>query len=205
MAGEKLKYNKTALKAQRDALAKYQKFLPILQLKKMQLQIVIRQLEPVIETKQSELAALAGACHAWASLLTDQAVDIHDFLHIREVRTETDNIAGVEVPEFQEVVFQETPYSLFATPVWIDTAIETLRKLVAVREEIRVLREKEARIREELRTTTQRCNLFEKKLIPELRENIRKIKIFLGDQETAAVGRAKIAKAKNQRPEVQAP
>ena len=63
---------------------------------------------------------------------------------------------------------------------------------------IRVLREKEALIREELRTTTQRCNLFEKKLIPELKENIRKIKIFLGDQETAAVGRAKIAKVKTQ-------
>jgi len=50
--------------------------------------------------------------------------------------------------------------------------------------------------KEELRTTTQRVNLFEKKLIPELRENIRKIKIFLGDEETAAVGRAKLAKGK---------
>jgi V/A-type H+-transporting ATPase subunit D len=47
-----------------------------------------------------------------------------------------------------------------------------------------------------LRTTTQRVNLFEKKLIPELRENIRRIKIFLGDDETAAVGRAKLAKGK---------
>ncbi len=56
--------------------------------------------------------------------------------------------------------------------------------------------EKESLLRQELRTTTQRVNLFEKKLIPELKENIRKIKIFLGDEETAAVGRAKQAKAK---------
>ncbi len=205
MAGEKLKYNKTALKAQRDALAKYEKFLPILQLKKMQLQIVIRQLEPEIEKRRNELVALGEGCHSWASLLTDQTTDVHDFLQVKEVRTETDNIAGVEVPEFQEVVFTEPPYSLFATPAWLDKAIETLRQLIAVREEIRVLKEKEARIREELRTTTQRCNLFEKKLIPELKENIRKIKIFLGDQETAAVGRAKIAKAKTQALEVHAP
>lgn len=198
MAVEKVKYNKTALKAQRDSLAKYEKFLPILQLKKMQLQIVLRQLEPQIEAKEQELASTAEAARPWSKLLSDPTVEINDFLQIREVRVEMDNIAGVEVPEFREVSFEETPYSLFATPSWLDTAIDSMRHLVAIREEIRVLREKEALIREELRTTTQRCNLFEKKLIPELKENIRKIKIFLGDQETAAVGRAKIAKSKTQ-------
>lgn len=198
MAVEKVKYNKTALKAQRDGLAKYQKFLPILQLKKMQLQIVLRQLEPQIEAKERELAATAEGVRPWSRLLSDPGVDINDYLNIREVRVEMDNIAGVEVPEFQEVLFEETPYSLFATPSWLDPAIDSMRQLVAVREEIRVLRQKDTLIREELRTTTQRCNLFEKKLIPELKENIRKIKIFLGDQETAAVGRAKIAKVKTQ-------
>jgi len=202
MAGEKLKYNKTALKAQRDALGKYQKFLPILQLKKMQLQIVIRQLEPEIAGKKETLSSVAEGTRPWARLLTDPSVDVNDFLEIREVVTDTDNIAGVEVPEFRDVVFEERPYSLFTTPSWLDTAVENLRQMLAVREEIRVLQEKEARIREELRTTTQRCNLFEKKLIPELKENIRRIKIFLGDQETAAVGRAKIAKAKTQEMEV---
>jgi len=198
MAVEKVKYNKTALKAQRDGLAKYEKFLPILQLKKMQLQIVLRQLEPEIEAKEKELSAAAEGIRPWSRLLSDPLVDINDFLVIREVRVEMDNIAGVEVPEFREVLFQDRPYSLFATPSWLDAAIDTMRRLVSIREEIRLLREKEALIREELRTTTQRCNLFEKKLIPELKENIRKIKIFLGDQETAAVGRAKIAKVKTQ-------
>ena len=202
MAVEKVKYNKTALKAQRDGLAKYRKFLPILQLKKMQLQIVLRQLEPQIEAKVQGLSAATEGIRPWSRLLSDALVDINDFLKIEEVRVEMDNIAGVEVPEFREVVFRETPYSLFATPSWLDTAIEAMRHLVAIREEIRALRKKEALIREELRTTTQRCNLFEKKLIPELTENIRKIKIFLGDQETAAVGRAKIAKAKTQEREV---
>ena len=202
MATEKLKYDKTALKEQRDGLAKYRKFLPILQLKKMQLQVVIRQLEPVINKKMAELSAIAEGSRPWSRLLTDPQVDIGDFLRVEEVRTETDNIAGVEVAEFQEVVFQDETYSLFATPSWLDKAVVNLRQMIAVREEIRVLQEKENRIREELRTTAQRCNLFEKKLIPELKENIRKIKIFLGDQETAAVGRAKIAKAKTRELEV---
>ncbi len=202
MAVEKVKYNKTALKAQRDALAKYEKFLPILQLKKMQLQIVLRQMEPLIEEKREQLSSTAEGIRPWARLLSDPAVDVTDYVRIAEVRTDMDNIAGVEVPEFREVVFEEVPYSLFATPSWLDAAVEGLQRLVALREELRVLREKEALIREELRTTTQRCNLFEKKLIPELKENIRKIRIFLGDQETAAVGRAKIAKVKTQEREV---
>ena len=198
---EKLKYNKTALKAQRDGLAKYQKFLPILQLKKMQLQIVIRQMEPVIEEKKRLLKEVAESVQPWSKYLTDPVVDIHDFLVIEQIRTQTDNIAGVEVPEFEEVLFRDVAYSLFATPPWLDHAISVLRNLISLREELRVLLEKEALIREELRTTTQRCNLFEKKLIPELKENIRKIRIFLGDEETASVGRAKLAKAKIQEAE----
>jgi V/A-type H+-transporting ATPase subunit D len=199
---EKLKYNKTALKAQRDARAKYEKFLPILQLKKMQLQIVIRQMEPLIESKTRELNETADQVRPWSRLLTDPSVDIGDYIGIEEVLTWTDNIAGVDVPEFKEVRFRDVPYSLFATPAWLDTAVSDLRGLVSLREEVRVLMLKEALIREELRITTQRCNLFEKKLIPELKENIRKIRIFLGDEETAAVGRAKLAKAKIQQSEV---
>ena len=48
----------------------------------------------------------------------------------------------------------------------------------------------------ELRTTSQRVNLFEKVKIPEAKDNIRRIGIYLGDQQTAAVVRGKIAKKK---------
>jgi V/A-type H+/Na+-transporting ATPase subunit D len=198
---EKLKYNKTSLKAQRDGLAKYEKFLPILQLKKMQLQIVIRQIEPQIEEKRRLLREAAESVQPWSKYLTDPAVDIHDFLAIQEVRLHTDNIAGVDVPEFMGILFKDAPYSFFTTPPWLDMAISSLQRIVTLREELRVLLRKEALIREELRTTAQRCNLFEKKLIPELKENIRRIRIFLGDEETASVGRAKLAKAKIQEAE----
>ena len=42
----------------------------------------------------------------------------------------------------------------------------------------------------------QRVNLFEKVMIPNTQDNIRRIRIALGDQMTAGVARAKIAKAK---------
>jgi V/A-type H+-transporting ATPase subunit D len=196
---EKPKFNKTALKQQRDALAKYQKFLPILMLKKMQLELVLRQMEPVIESKRREIADIVAGVSDWAALLSDPAVDVEEFLQIKEVAIKKDNIAGVEVPEFEKVSFIHKEYSLFATPAWLDNALVYLGRLVAAREELKVLFKKESLLREELRITTQRVNLFEKKLIPELKENIRKIKIFLGDEETAAVGRAKLAKGKLQK------
>jgi V/A-type H+/Na+-transporting ATPase subunit D len=60
--------------------------------------------------------------------------------------------------------------------------------------EIRILDEQIRRLGEELRITTQRVNLFEKVKIPEAQENIRRIGIYLGDQQTAQVVRGKIAK-----------
>ena len=196
---DKPKFNKTALKQQRDSLSKYQKFLPILMLKKMQLELVLRQMEPVIESKRREIADIVSGVSEWAELLSDPAVDVEEFLQVKEVITKKDNIAGVEVPEFEEISFIQKGYSLFATPAWLDNALVFLGRLVASREELKVLFIKESLLREELRLTTQRVNLFEKKLIPELKENIRKIKIFLGDEETAAVGRAKLAKGKLQK------
>jgi V/A-type H+/Na+-transporting ATPase subunit D len=196
---EKPKFNKTALKQQRDSLTKYQKFLPILMLKKMQLELVLRQMEPVMDAKRREIADIVAGVSEWAALLSDPSVDVEDFLQIKEVATKKDNIAGVEVPEFEKISFIQKEYSLFATPAWLDNALVYLGRLVASREELKVLLKKEALLREELRITTQRVNLFEKKLIPELKENIRKIKIFLGDEETAAVGRAKLAKGKLQK------
>ena len=44
--------------------------------------------------------------------------------------------------------------------------------------------------------TSQRVNLFEKVKIPACKENIRVIKIAIGDEQTAAVTRGKIAKSR---------
>ncbi|MBU0698885.1 MAG: hypothetical protein KKE59_05615, partial [Proteobacteria bacterium] len=139
---DKPKFNKTALKGQRDALAKYEKFLPILLLKKMQLQLVLRQLEPVLEGKRRELEDIVAGIKPWAGLLSEATIDMEDFLQIDEVRIKKDNIAGVEVPEFDGVLFKKILYSLFATPAWMDKALQVLRRMVAAREELRVLQVK---------------------------------------------------------------
>jgi V/A-type H+-transporting ATPase subunit D len=59
-----------------------------------------------------------------------------------------------------------------------------------------VLQRQRQLLAEELRLTSQRVNLFEKVMIPRTLDNIRVIRIALGDAQTAAVARAKLAKNK---------
>ena len=87
--------------------------------------------------------------------------------------------------------------NLYETDAWIDQGIETIKKLMHLRVERKIMEEQHRLLGEELRTTTQRVNLFEKVKIPEAKENIRVIRIFMGDQQTAAVARSKIAKGKS--------
>jgi len=79
-------------------------------------------------------------------------------------------------------------------PSWLDDAQDVMDSLIRLRTETGILEEQRRLISEELRTTAQRVNLFEKVKIPECRENIRTIKIYLGDEQTAAVARGKLAK-----------
>ena len=115
---------------------------------------------------------------------------------MKDILTSEANIAGVGVPVLDDVVFERSRPDLFATPPWIDAGLDAMEKLARQRVARRILEEQRRLIGEELRVTAQRVNLFEKVKIPESRENIRVIRIFLGDQQTAAVARGKIAKAR---------
>ncbi len=190
-----IKLTKNELKKQKDALKRYERYLPTLVLKKQQLQMVIRQVEAQERQKRHEKEAVKAKIDRWVAVFGEPA-SLDELLGVEEVVTEIGNIAGVDIPVFKDIRFWETEYDLFETPLWVDTAIEELKKLVALEEESRILREQAELLNQELRITSQRVNLFEKVKIPETRENIRTIQIYLGDQQTAAVVRGKIAKKK---------
>jgi V/A-type H+-transporting ATPase subunit D len=84
---------------------------------------------------------------------------------------------------------------LARTPAWLDKAVEAMKKVLLLDLEAQIVEEQRKRLDKELRTTTQRVNLFEKIKIPETRGNIKKIQVYLGDQQTASVVRGKIAKS----------
>jgi V/A-type H+/Na+-transporting ATPase subunit D len=192
----KVKLTKNALKAERDALKRFQRYLPTLQLKKQQLQMEIRGVQSRVESKRREEAALLADMDNWIKLFAEP-IEWSKYLKVDKVLMGEGNIAGVTIPVFDSVVFERNIPDLFDTPVWIDDGVRALEHLVSLRLERRVIEEQFRLLTEELRTTNQRVNLFEKVKIPEAKENIRVVRIFLGDQQTAGVARSKIAKNKS--------
>lgn len=192
----KIKLTKGELKRQRDALKQYQRYLPTLQLKKQQLQIEILHQRTILAEKRQQELSKTNAITVWSGLFTDAGINLAAWINPKEVVVGVKNIAGVDLVVFERVEFDSPEYDLFITPLWVDAGIEALRSLVALRQETRVLEKGIEILKQELRITTQRVNLFEKVKIPEAEEAIRLIKIYIGDQMSNAVGRCKIAKHK---------
>jgi len=191
----KIKYTKNELKSQRDGLKRFQRYLPTLLLKKQQLQMELRTLDIRIEEKKDEIKKFMDELNPWVKLFASP-VDLARFLNLKEIKTTTGNIAGVNIPVLKEVVLEELTPDLYETDSWHDDGIKAIARQLRFRIELQILSEQHQLISDELRTTSQRVNLFEKVKIPEAKENIRTIRIYLGDVQTSEVARAKIAKGK---------
>ena len=189
----RIKHTKTELKAQGDALKRYQRFLPMLQLKKQQLQLEIAAITARLEAVVREAAALQAAAEAWLALFSDGDLPA-TLVTLEAVDTDKGNIAGVVIPLYRGIRTRREALDLFATPAWHDDAQALVEARLALAAQARILAEQRRLITQELTTTSQRVNLFEKIKIPACRENIRVIRIHLGDEQTAGVARGKLAK-----------
>lgn len=199
----KIKHTKNALKEQRDALARFERYLPMLQLKKQQLQMEIINIENRIAQIKQQCDEILEKANEWIAVLNDgrdnAGCNFENIIKLEEILCEIANIAGIDIPIYKDCKIKKMDYSIWDTPPWYDEACKLVERLIRLYAEHKILEESRRKIYEELRVTTQRVNLFEKVKIPECRENIRVIKIFLGDEQTSSVARAKIAKEKIRR------
>ena len=201
----KFKLTKTELKAQTDALKRYQRFLPMLLLKKQQLQAEIAGIfAKVAEVGENERRVRADL-DRWVGLFATGEEFLEGLVKVREVKKGTANIAGVTIPTFVSIETDVKEIDAWSTPAWVDAAVEVATRVLSLRCERKIYDEQRRLIAEELQQTSQRVNLFEKVKIPACKEAIRVIKIAIGDEQTAAVTRGKIAKGRSpKREEVEA-
>ena len=192
----KIKLTKTELKAQTDALKRFQRFLPMLQLKKQQLQGEIAGIVAKAEATSAKERAIRADLDRWVGLFATEEDLIAGLVKVREVRTGTANVAGVAIPTFESIDTDVKEVDAWSTPAWVDNAVETTTQVLSLQCERAIYEEQRRLVEEELQLTSQRVNLFEKVKIPECKEAIRKIKIAIGDEQTAAVTRGKIAKGR---------
>ena len=194
----KIKLTKNEQKAQKDALKMYQRYLPTLTLKKQQLQTEIRTIETKAREVRAKRVQLENEFAQWISVFGEAEAFKPDMVTVKNIRKGTGNIAGVTIPIYEGADFSRGDYDLYETPLWIDLAADRMEKALSLDLEAEVLDEQVRLLSKELRTTTQRVNLFEKVKIPETKANIKKISVYLGDEQVAAVVRSKISKKKLQ-------
>jgi V/A-type H+/Na+-transporting ATPase subunit D len=192
-----IKLTKNELRSQQTKLNQLEKYLPTLQLKKAMLQAEVNEARVEIAKCEKEYQRVHSKIDEYSPLLTETlSVNLKDSAKIRTINRRYENIAGVEVPYFESIIFEDFTYNLFDTPTWVDPVSKGLREVVEAHVRIKIAEEKKVALEKELREVSIRVNLFEKILIPRALGNIKKIKVFLGDQQLAAVSQAKVAKAK---------
>lgn len=192
-----VKLTKMELRAQQLKLEQLKKYLPTLQMKKSMLQLEVSYAALELKQLTSQLRVKEKNIKKYVQLFTDPRFDqLLEATRIKNVEVFYDNIAGISVPKLKEVDFEETHYSLFDTPLWFESVLQDLKELLFDRERKNIAQQKKLILENELKEVSIRVNLFEKILIPRSQENIKKIKIFLNDQQLAAVSQAKVAKKK---------
>ena len=192
-----VRLTKNELRGQQVRLSQLRKYLPTLQLKKAMLQVQVNEVRgEMLELEEAFHRARLTVSHS-SSLLSERVgFDLTQAAKVQQIVKTYENIAGVDIPVFEGVIFAPLEYPLFTTPVWLDAAVADLRSMATARARVLIAEEKKQALEEELREVSIRVNLFEKNLIPKAEENIKRIKVFLGDQQLAAVGQAKVAKSK---------
>ena len=194
----KIKLTKNELKVQKDALKMYKRYLPTLQLKKQQLQSEIRSIDAKAKEVRAARVALEKEFDNWIAVFGEKAAFKPDMVTVKNIKKGFGNIAGVTIPVYEGADFARGDYDLYSTPLWIDMAADRMEKALSLDLEAEVLDEQVRLLSQELKTTTQRVNLFEKVKIPETKANIKKISVYRGYEQTAAVVRSKISKKKLQ-------
>ena len=174
----------------------YRRYLPTLTLKKQQLQAEIRTIEAKAQAVRKERRELEKGFRSWIAVFSETDAFPDGIITVSNIRRGVGNIAGVTIPVYEGADFSRGDYDLYETPLWVDLAANHMERAMSLDLEAQVLDEQVRLLEQELRATAQRVNLFEKVKIPETEGNIKKISIYMADQQVSAVVRSKISKRK---------
>ncbi|MCC6923138.1 MAG: V-type ATP synthase subunit D [Nitrosomonas sp.] len=190
----RLSLSKSTLHKAERQLKIYQRFLPSLDLKRKQLIAERVKARQALHETGNRLNELDSIIARELPMLADQEVGLEHLVTIAGSEVSEENVLGICLPILEQVYLKRRTYSFLIRPHWVDRVQELMAEALTLRLRMQVQQERQRRLEKAVRKITQRVNLFDKVLIPRMREHIRKIGIFLADGERAAVVRAKIAK-----------
>lgn len=194
----RVRLSKQGLAKEREQLKLYQRLLPSLDLKRRQLTVEHEKARHAVAAANDKASEFDRQVASELRMVADREVDLAGLLSVREVSVGVENVVGVKLPKLDSITYDEADYSRLAKPSWVDVLVERLKAAIELRIEIDIAEQRVEVLRQTVRRTTQRVNLFDRILIPEAKSNIKRIQIFLGDLERDAVVRSKLAKSKHE-------
>jgi len=194
----KLKLSKHALHEQQEQLKLYQRLLPSLDLKRRQLSIEVKNAQEEYEAAQSAVDALETRIGEELPMLADKDFRLGGLVQLKSYEVVEHNVVGVKLPFLDSIDCTVADYSQLTTLPWVDTLVQRFKDATEQRMRAEIAGERRRILQTAVRRITQRVNLFEKILIPTAKQNIQKIRIYLGDAERASVITSKLAKKKQQ-------
>ena len=192
----RVQLSKSALAREQKNLETYKRFLPSLDLKRQQVMAERSKAKRQLAESRRELDELQKTAGEPLPMLANREIDVTDLVKLSDVTLDDENLVGTYLPRLQAVIVEVRDYALMGKPIWVDAAVEILRRMLELRVRVQVEERRFALLEVAVKTITQRVNLFDKVLIPRANQNIKRIQIYLSDMETAAVVRSKIAKRK---------
>ena len=191
----RLSLNKSTLSNQVKQLKAYQSFLPSLDLKRRQLLAEQNKANEELAEIRQRLHTLEPLIAQQIPMLANEQLDLTGLVQVKQVDLVEENVMGTHLPKLNRLDVSVQNYSFLAKPIWVDSLVELLKEALEIRIRIQVAERRVELLNQAARTVTQRVNLFDKVLIPQTRENIKKIQIYLADAERAGVVQAKLSKA----------
>ena len=190
----KFQYNKPSLNNLGKQLKVRQKALPTLQNKESALRIEVRKAKDYSDKLVADLEASMKRYDYLASLWNEFEPGL---ISIKDVELVTAKVAGVKVPELNDIQYEIKEFNAFAKPSWYADGVGILKELTRLGIESEIYQEKSRILDYQRKKTTQKVNLYEKVQIPGYQEAIRKIKRYMEDEENLSKASSKIVKERH--------
>lgn len=193
----RLQLNKSSLSREAKNLRTYQRFLPSLDLKRRQLMAERAKARKVVDKIKQDIETINTRVRREIPMLADTGIDLNGLVSVTQVNIAQENIVGTRLPRLNDMALAVRPYAFLAKPHWVDSLVTQLSARLEQQIELQIAERRVVLLESAVNMITQRVNLFEKVLIPEALSNIKKIRIYLSDEEMAAVVRSKMVKRKH--------
>jgi V/A-type H+-transporting ATPase subunit D len=194
----KFQYNKTSLQELDKHLKMRVRALPTIKNKEAALRVEVKRAKDETTELENKLKQKIAEYEKFVRIWGEFD---NTLLAVKDLELSIKKVAGVKIPQLENIIFETREFSLFNNPQWFLTGISILKELTTKALEREVHYRKSELLYLARKKTTQKVNLYEKVQIPGYEDAIRKIKRFLEDEENLSKSSQKIVKNRQQEQE----